>query len=260
MTRMKRGKKAYIQSSADRIVFWSCTALLSALVWLGVSLFQSVQSQKKICQGIVPLGKYSYDARFLEQAKALPGLRSITPICEIPVRLRVEDYVMDTVWTGADLTQLQMHVKQAQDTALGKVPALLIGENSLQALTDMTGHAVSEKRRRSILEQYKELTWQYQLIDGIPAADKEAEGNADSVTGKAASPEGRAAPKDGDWSPCNVAAVLGESEERIYLPYEQACTLQPSDSDVTQILLCVRGEDNYEQALELIRGASESDE
>lgn len=253
-------KKKRTLGSADKLLLFALLSLLAALTALFVSLVQSVQSQKKICQSTISLGKYEYNASFLEQAKKISGLRSITPVCEVSVTLKTDGYTMDAVLIGVDISELLMNVKDAQETALGNVPALLIGEKSLSGLTDANGNTASEKKQREILENYRELTWEYCLS----GTGQEMSGGA-NVTGAVQSKEGESGEMAGAgiqsgglqgevWKPCTVAAILSRPEKDIYIPYHQATALLAGAGDVgssrsvSKILLTVQGEEDYEKA------------
>lgn len=263
-------KKKRTLGSADKLLLFALLSLLAALTALFVSLIQSVQSQKKICQSIIPLGKYEYNASFLEQAEKISGLRSITPVCEVSVTLKTDGYTMDAVLIGMDISALLMNVKDAQEAALGNAPVLLIGEKSLSGLTDANGNTASEKKQREILENYRELTWEYCLS----GTGQEMSGGA-NVTGAVQSKEGESGEMAGTgtqddgmsgagmqsgglqgevWKPCTVAAILSRPEKDIYIPYHQATALLAGAGDVgssrsvSKILLTVQGEENYEKA------------
>lgn len=258
-------KKKRTLGSADKLLLFALLSLLAALTALFVSLVQSVQSQKKICQSTIPLGKYEYNASFLEQAKKISGLRSITPVCEVSVALKTDGYTMDAVLIGVDISELLMNVKDAQETALGNVPALLIGEKSLSGLRDANGNTASEKKQREILENYRELTWEYRLTDtgqeisGGAVSDDVAQGREERNGGTQDGEMSGAGMQSGGlqgevWKPCTVAAILSKPEKDIYIPYHQATALLAGAGDVgssqsvSKILLTVQGEENYEKA------------
>lgn len=267
-------KKKRTLGSADKLLLFALLSLLAALTALFVSLIQSVQSQKKICQSIISLGKYEYNALLLEQAEKISGLRSITPVCEASVTLKTDGYTMDAVLIGVDISELLMNVKDAQEAALGNVPALLIGEKSLSGLRDANGNTASEKKQREILENYRELTWEYCLsgtgteISGsvnVTGAVQSKEGESSKMAGTGTQDDGMSGAgiqsgglqngvDTGAWKPCAVAAILSRPEKDIYIPYHQATALLAGAGDVegsknvTKILLTVQGEKNYEKA------------
>lgn len=272
-------KHKHTLGNADKLLLFVLFSLLAALAALFVSLVQSVQTQKKLCQSVVPLGKYEYDASFLEQAEKISGLRSITPVCEVAVCLRTEGYTMDTVLTGVDISKLLMRVRDAQEAALGNIPALLIGEKSLSGLTDANGKLVSQKKQKEILENYRKLTWEYRLTgagwemsgDSMPDGGMSKErsqggemqdagapiGEMQGVGAPSGEVQGAGIPDGGGtdaWKPCIVAAILSDPEKDIYLPYSQAVSLLAGAVDiggsksVSKILLTVQGEENYKKA------------
>lgn len=234
----------------DFLLLVCIALLLAAVIWFAVLLRQRAQAAAVLCQSVVPLGEYTYDEAFLEEARKIRGIRSITPVLEIPVRLRAEDYVMDTVWYGVDLEDFRMKLRQAEDTAAGSAPVLWIGEKSLAGMTDANGHALSEQKQREFLSRYSEITWSYQQTEG-GAKEHEAAGQTDS--GMEAQ----------GWLPCTVAGILSEPADMMYLSFTQAAALAgllPAGTEgeigsgsaagaVTKILLTVQGKENYEKAL-----------
>lgn len=263
-------KKKCTLGSADKLLLLAVLLLLAALTALFGSLIKSVHSQKKICQSVVSLGKYEYNASFLEQAEKLAGIRSITPVCEVSVTLKTDGYTMDTILTGVDTSELLMCVKDSQEVMLGNTPALLIGEKCLSSLTDANGQTVSEKKEKEILENYRELTWEYRLT----GAGQEISGGAGSDSAVQDGEERNSGTQDGTgiqsgamqssadsgvWKPCTVAAILSEPKKDIYIPYHQAAALTAGsrnslgDMSISKILLTVQGEENYKKAAELFK-------
>lgn len=229
---MKRVKK---KLHGTDMVFIGCTLLLIlGVLWFAVRLMQDHFSGKKIYQSEMTLGDMVYNEEFLKEAKKIPGLRSVTPIIEIPVKLRAEGYTMETSLKGVDLAELIMTVKEASEVPIGNMAVLLLGENSIAMMEDANGHRISEKKQKELLSRYKEIDWQYCLA-GIDEM-----GNSDGVE---------------DWKPCLIAGILSSPADEIYLSYEQAenyVKIFSVQTPITKILVTVQGEKNHKKTMEYL--------
>lgn len=221
---MKRKKKKLY--GTDIIFLLLFAMLFVVLLWFGIQLILGLRAEKKVCQSLVALNKMEYNEDFLEEAQKIRGIRSITPVLEIPVKLRAKNYTMDAVWLGVDLSELNMKITQSNEMPIGSTPILLLGKGSLAAMVDNNGHTISEKKQKEFLEQFKEIEWQYCM--GTEEDDVLEE-----------------------WKPCLVAGILSNPSEDIYLSYEQArvYTKKYGNQSVPKVLLTVQGEENYKQAL-----------
>lgn len=220
---MKRIKKKLY--GTDIIFLLLLAMLFVVLLWFGIQLILGLRAEKKVCQSLVALNNIEYNEEFLEEAKKIRGIRSITPVIEIPVKLRAKNYTMDAVWRGVDLSDLKMKITQSNEMSIGSTPILLLGEGSLTAMVDNNGHAISEKKQEEFLEQFKEIEWQYCMGAGEDVLE--------------------------EWKPCLVAGILSDPSEDIYLSYEQAsiCSKKSGSQSITKVLLTVQGEKNHKQAL-----------
>ena len=161
---------------------------------------------------------------FLEEAGQIPGIRSVTPVIEIPAKIRAEGYTMEISLQGVDLTELIMTVKESNEVQVGNTPVLSLGENSIAMMEDVNGHKISEKKQKGLLDRYQEIDWQYCLvdIDKIESNDKLE-----------------------DWESCLIAGILSSPADGIYLPYEQAenyAEKLSGQTPITRILVTVQGE------------------
>ncbi|MDQ9827115.1 hypothetical protein RFZ44_28035, partial [Acinetobacter sp. 163] len=77
-----------------------------------------------------------YDEAFLEEISKAEGFLSVSPVYEIPVKLRWEDYTMDATFTAVDMKEFQMTGNAPEEISLGNTPALFIGKDALNGLTD----------------------------------------------------------------------------------------------------------------------------
>jgi len=216
----------------DKVVIGCIVLLVMALLWFTVHLIRDYYSGKKICQSEIMLVDMEYNEEFLKEANKIPGIRSVTPILEIPVKLRAEGYTMETTLLGVNLEELIMTVRESNEVPIGNTPVLLLGEKSISIMTDANGHQISEKKKKELLSRYMEIDWQYCYIS------MDEVGNSNEVE---------------DWKPCLIAGVLSSPADEIYLPYEQAENYKemlPAQIPITKILVTVQGEKNHVKALE----------
>ncbi len=211
--------------SGGRVVFGIYTGVLFVLLLsLGRGLFQQFSEEKVKYQSVVSLEGTDVSGgteNLQAELKKIRGFCFLTPVIEIPVRLRAEDYTMDTVLTGTALDGLEKKVSRSAEVPLGTRPVLLLGEKSLAAMTDRNGHVISEEKQREFLERYEEICWQYCLA----GEDENTE----------------------EWDSCLIAGVLSFPSEGIYMPYSQAEALAGTNG-TSKFLLTVRGKGNYEKA------------
>lgn len=99
---MKRKKKKLY--GTDFVFLLLFAMLFVVLLSFGIQLILGLRAEKKVCQSLVALNNIEYNEEFLEEAKKIRGIRSITPVIEIPVILRAKNYTMDAVWLGVDLS------------------------------------------------------------------------------------------------------------------------------------------------------------
>ncbi|MDE6312297.1 MAG: hypothetical protein K2M46_01540 [Lachnospiraceae bacterium] len=225
----RKNRKVY---SSDIVVLLFTVCLMGFVVWFGIYLWQSGQSEKKIYQSFVALDHMEYNEEFRKEAQKLPGLRGMIPVMEIPVRLRAENYTANVILTGLDLSKLTMKVSESNEVFLGNTPVLLLGENSLMTMVDHNGHGISEQKQKEMLNEYKEIEWQYCFV-GETGDDFE------------------------NWKPCVIGGILSYPSEDIYIFYEQAQQIMGTvgrERDITKILLTIQGRENYEKVLSYFEG------
>lgn len=208
-------------------------ALTAVCVMLGWNLLEERKKESSICQSIVELGDIAYDEDFLETAQNIAGLRSLSPVLEVSVQLRIGDYTMSAVLTGVNLEECRMKVTQSWDTAAGEDPVLVLGEKSLSGLMDSNGHIISAGQLKKIMEDIDGQKIEYRI-----ESEQETE--------------------EGNWRNCKVAGIAKEPEEGIYILYEQARALAGragEDTGIHKVLLTVQGEEQMERAKTLFASA-----
>ncbi|MDD3797156.1 MAG: hypothetical protein PHE06_14560 [Lachnospiraceae bacterium] len=197
------------------------------------ALLIGIQKEHRIIQKIEDLGGIEYNEAFLEAAKKIPGIRSISPVLEIPVQLKLGEYTMDASLLGVSLKECEMKMKQSQEVILGQKPVLLLGEKALAALTDSNGHTISESQLKQLLASFDQQKLQYSLT--------EASGEKEMDEKKSLSLS---------WKDCQIAGIMSAPDDKIYLPYEQAEELalsSVSGTKVKKVLMTMQGSgDGYQ--------------
>lgn len=257
-------------NGSDRLFFLCILGLAIAVAASGISLLQQSRAADQIFQGVISLGKISYNKEFLKEAEKIPGIVSVTPVRRVPVRLKAEGYTMEAEVIGVDLSELSMTGTKAAEIRQGSNPVFFLGRKSLSGMTDHNGHKISEKMQKKLLENFEKINWQYQLTGGDNEAKSgqasEASGSADAETlvseetdSDSNTQAGSAA--SGSWLPCTVGAVLTKPDEEIYISSDQAENLLgesnafAENKDISEILLTVRGRDHYRKALSMFEKA-----
>jgi len=225
---MKKKKRKL--SGTDVVFLIFSGGLLVFFFTFGMQMIREFSEEKNQYQSVVSLDGLEWGEEFEKKLKKIPGISSLTPAVEIPVRLKAETYTMEATLTGVELDGLKKQVSRSSEVPFGNVPVLLLGEESLAAMTDKNGHEVSEEKQKELMERYEEINWQYCLA-----------GDGEDIE---------------DWKPCLVAGTLSLPAEGIYMAYSQAEMLTGT-KEQERFLLTVRGKKNYERALGYFEGAGQ---
>lgn len=198
----------------------------AAVLFLTFSILGGLSGEKQEYQFVVSLGGLKYDEDFLEKAAEIEGICRISPVLELPVRLRIGDYTMDTVVQALDIDALDKEVRSARGTPLGNTPVLLLGKDSLGEMRDYNDHVISGEQQKRFLADFADLEAYLCL-------------NAESG--------------EEQWKSCIVAGVLDTPASGIYLPFDQGEALLggAGRAEIEKALLTVKGKTNYEKALEM---------
>lgn len=89
-----------------------------SVLYLGGQLIYGEIQSRKVHQEIVELGELSYDEAFLEEISKAEGFLSVSPVYEIPVKLRWKDYTMDATFTAVDMKEFQMTGNAPEEISL----------------------------------------------------------------------------------------------------------------------------------------------
>lgn len=209
--------------------------ILYLLIRLAVLFFTGATGEY---QAVVSLGNMEYNQRLLKQVEKIQGLVSFSPVLEIPVELKMDDYTMSTVLLAVDLKELKMQGNTYRDIKAENIPMLLAGKNSLKHLKDPYGHTISKRKLAAFWERSSgEL--QYHIAE---ERLENTESSSPDNTEKWGSAET-------DWAECQAAACLSNPTEGIYISLEQGKELLAgTEVDCRKALLTVRGKEAFEKA------------
>ena len=220
------------------------TGILYLLIRLAVSFLTGMTGEY---QAVVSLGNMTYDQRLLKQVEKIQGLVSFSPVLEIPVELKLDDYTMSTVLLAVDLKEFKMEGKTYRDMEIGNIPMLLAGKNTLKRLKDPYGHTISKRRLAAFWEKSNKGLQYHIAEDGLENTESSSHEN----TEKSGSIET-------DWAECQAAACLSNPSEGIYISLEQGRDLlEGTGLDCRKALLTVRGKEAFEKARAVFADFSE---
>lgn len=220
------------------------TGILYLLIRLAVSFLTGMTGEY---QAVVSLGNMTYDQRLLKQVEKIQGLVSFSPVLEIPVELKLDDYTMSTVLLAVDLKELKMEGKTYRDMETGNIPMLLAGKNTLKHLKDPYGRTISKRRLAAFWEKSNKGLQYHIAEDGLENTESSSHEN----TKKSGSIET-------DWAECQAAACLSNPSEGIYISLEQGRDLlEGTGLDCRKALLTVRGKEAFEKARAVFADFSE---
>lgn len=220
------------------------TGILYLLIRIAVSFPTGMTGEY---QAVVSLGNMTYDQRLLKQVEKIQGLVSFSPVLEISVELKLDDYTMSTVLLAVDLKEFKMEGKTYRDMEIENIPMLLAGKNTLKHLKDPYGHTISKRRLAAFWEKSNKGLQYHIAEDGLENTESSSHEN----TEKSGSIET-------DWAECQAAACLSNPSEGIYISLEQGRDLlEGTGLDCKKALLTVRGKEAFEKARAVFADFSE---
>lgn len=220
------------------------TGILYLLIRIAVSFPTGMTGEY---QAVVSLGNMTYDQRLLKQVEKIQGLVSFSPVLEISVELKLDDYTMSTVLLAVDLKELKMEGKTYRDMETGNIPMLLAGKNTLKHLKDPYGHTISKRRLAAFWEKSNKGLQYHIAEDGLENTESSSHENTE-----------KSGFIETDWAECQAAACLSNPSEGIYISLEQGRDLlEGTGLDCRKALLTVRGKEAFEKARAVFADFSE---
>jgi len=220
------------------------TGILYLLIRLAVSFLTGMTGEY---QAVVSLGNMTYDQRLLKQVEKIQGLVSFSPVLEISVELKLDDYTMSTVLLAVDLKEFKMEGKTYRDMEIENIPMLLAGKNTLKHLKDPYGHTISKRRLAAFWEKSNKGLQYHIAEDGLENTESSSHENTE-----------KSGFIETDWAECQAAACLSNPSEGIYISLEQGRDLlEGTGLDCRKALLTVRGKEAFEKARAVFADFSE---
>lgn len=220
------------------------TGILYLLIRLAVSFLTGMTGEY---QAVVSLGNMTYDQRLLKQVEKIQGLVSFSPVLEISVELKLDDYTMSTVLLAVDLKEFKMEGKTYRDMEIENIPMLLAGKNTLKHLKDPYGHTISKRRLAAFWEKSNKGLQYHIAEDGLENTESSSHENTE-----------KSGFIETDWAECQAAACLSNPSEGIYISLEQGRDLlEGTGLDCKKALLTVRGKEAFEKARAVFADFSE---
>ena len=204
-----------------------------SVLYLGGQLIYGEIQSRKVHQEIVELGELSYDEAFLDEISKAEGFLSVSPVYEIPVKLRWEAYTMDAIFTAVDMKEFQMTGNAPEEISLGNTPVLFIGKDALNGLTDSYGHTISQNGLKKLKASSEELEY---CLQEESAAGVGGGAQASTAQGSRGN--------DSEiwlWRPCIAVGDLISPSDGIYIPITQTPALTEGLPPVKKVLLTTQG-------------------
>lgn len=215
-------------------LFILCFTIIT--LFLTAHLIYEEYQENKLHQEIITLEKIPYDEAFLTEIQKLDGFLSVSPVYEIPVKLRWGDYTMDTTFTAVDFETFRSTGTGVPEIETGNTPILLIGKDTISNFTDPYGHAISQKSIQKFWASAETPVLEYCFPEDTFS------GNLSTNSENSISISVSTIPSDNLlWRPCLAAGQLTNPSEGIYLPLMQLKNLTDSIPPVRKILLTTKG-------------------
>lgn len=173
----------------------------------------SLQSGTELTEGIVKeIGK-------------IEGVYAFIPISSCNVKLRLEEYEMETQVLGIDLDSYPLKWKQAQEEfTLGNTVVLFFGQETFSAFADEYGNCPGKSEIAQWMEQYKEL-------------------------------ELKVTDDGGRERPAKIGGILAEPSAGLFMSGSQMQEIYQPVARTSGGCAKIRGEKNLQRAKELLSGA-----
>ena len=235
--------------------------LLFLVLFFFLKLVYGMQEEKQQYTALISLGEINYDQNFLKNASKIKGLQELWPVVEIPITIKIDDYTKTTVFNGIDLNAFTQVTNQED---LGNTPLLLLGSKALENMKDSNGHTISRKQQEKYLQMKENLKITYSLdstnLENTISSNSSAINNNTNFSSSATPKESffiksnLAITTQTTYLPCQIAAILSQEDDQIYIPMSQVsslCEKAGTQLNVTKVLLKITGKDNLENARHL---------
>lgn len=131
-----------------------CLGILTVSI-LGNWLWQERRENDKIYSFWIQAGdNREIDEEFLQQIAERKGVRIVSAAWEIPVRLSIASYEMETAVLAVDMNVVPAAFKKcAEQLEIGSKIPMYLGSDSLGGLLDENRHPITEKQKKLLFDQ-----------------------------------------------------------------------------------------------------------
>lgn len=172
-----------------------------------------IQSQTEITNAMV------------KELEKLNGLYEFTPTASCNVTVQLEEYTMETVLTGIELTAFPLKWKSAQqEIRKGASPVLFIGKEAFQGFADVNGNPPGKSQILEWISRYQEL-------------------------------EIRMTQESGQELRGKISGILEKPSAGIYMDEGQMQEIYGTFARITGGVLKIQGKQNMEKAREVLESS-----
>ncbi|MEY8392826.1 hypothetical protein D3Z36_02575 [Lachnospiraceae bacterium] len=172
-----------------------------------------IQSQTEITNAVV------------KELEKLSGLYEFTPNASCNVSVQLEEYTMETVLTGIELTACPLKWKAAQkEIQRGAAPILFFGKEAFQGFSDVNGNPPGKRQILEWIARYQEL-------------------------------EVRLTQESGQELRGKISGILESPSAGIYMDEGQMQEIYGTFARITGGVLKIKGKQNMEKAREILEGS-----
>ncbi len=203
------------------IVVLAAGVLVLLLFAYGIDFW--IRQQK--CYEITIQSETELTEEVVKEIGKIEGVCAFTPFLSCNIRLRLQEYSLETQVLGIDLDSYPLKWKQAQEEiTLGNTAVLFVGQEIFSGFADDHGNSPGKSEIAQWMEQYQEL--ELTLTD-----DKGRERKA------------------------NIGGIVEEPSNGLYMSGGQMQELYPAFARKTGGCVKICGEKNMQKAKEILSGA-----
>lgn len=137
----------------DIVVFAVICLVLSSMI----QIVKKYQKEEK-SYGFTIMADREIQTDVVKEFEKIKGLTRFEPYTEIPVTIRLGNYILETNLTVADIEDYPLEWKVVDEKiVLGNTPVLFMGEDSFFGFIDQYGYTPEKSQIQKWIEDYKNL-------------------------------------------------------------------------------------------------------
>ena len=122
-----------------------------------IQIVKKYQKEEK-SYGFTIMADREIQTDVVKEFEKIKGLTRFEPYTEIPVTIRLGNYILETNLTVADIGDYPLEWKVVDEKiVLGNTPVLFMGEDSFFGFIDQYGYAPEKSQIQKWIEDYKNL-------------------------------------------------------------------------------------------------------